>query len=126
MSGLASAFLNQTVERAPVSRKSSLALGAAALVIGATAFVATPSRAESDDDQYQACITAARGAWLFPVRCHHDYGHRCARPVHHGRAFRVLRQKGGYLLVRNLQARGWIELNSVRFAPQAYCRAAGI
>ena len=25
-----------------------------------------------------------------------------------------------------LHARGWIELNSVGFAPQAYCRAAGI
>jgi hypothetical protein len=126
MLGIASAFLNQPVERAPVSRKSFLTLSTAALLLGAGAIAAAPANAESDDDHYRACITAARGAWLFRMRCYHDNYYHCARPVHRGRAFRVLGQKGGYLLVRNLQARGWIELNSVRFAPQSYCRAAGI
>ena len=113
------------MERASVSRQF-LPLGAAALIFGATTLVAAPARAESRHHPYRACITAADGAWLFPLRCHHGRGYRCAQPVRHGRAFRVTSQKGGYLLVRNLQARGWIELNSVRLAPQAFCRAAGI
>jgi hypothetical protein len=90
--------------------------------------LAAPAHAESYDGHHghhRACVTAAHGAWLFPYRCYHR-GRHCWRPVRNGRAFRVVRQEGGYLLVRNLQSRGWIELNSVRFAPQTYCRAAGI
>jgi hypothetical protein len=126
MFGSASAFLIQLMERASVSRQSFLPIAAAALMIGATALVAAPAGADSRHHHYRACVTAAHGAWLFPFRCHHGHGYRCAQPVRHGRAFRVTRQKGGYLLVRNLQARGWIELNSVHIAPQAFCRAAGI
>jgi hypothetical protein len=126
MFGIASAFLSQLVERAPVSRKSFLTFSTAVLLAGAAAIAPASAGGESDDDDYRACVTAARGAWLFKVRCYHGNYFRCARPVHRGRAFRVLDQNGGYLLVRNLQARGWIELNSVRFAPQSYCRAAGI
>jgi hypothetical protein len=122
-----------------VSRKSLFALGAAALTIGSMTLVAAPSHAQSHygHHHYRACVTADHGAWLFAQRCHRHgygygdgdgYGHRrhCWRPVHSGRAFRVVRQSGGYLLVRNLQARGWIELNSLRVAPQEYCQAAGI
>jgi hypothetical protein len=114
------------MERTPVSRRSLVALGAAALTI--LSITAGTASAHDEDDQfpYRACITAKRGAWLFAVRCHHDHHHHCMRPVRRGLAFRVLGQKGGYLLVRNWRGRGWIELNSVRFAPQAYCRAAGI
>jgi hypothetical protein len=120
-----------------VSRKSLFALGAAAaLTIGAITLVAAPSHAQSHYDHrhhYRACVTTDHGAWLFAVACHgyghgDGYGHRrhCWRPVHTGRAFRVVRQSGGYLLVRNLHARGWIELNSLRVAPQEYCQAAGL
>jgi hypothetical protein len=105
-----------------VGRKTLFALGAAALTIGSMISVAAPVHAETD---YQACVTVDHGAWLYAYRCYRQSRH-CWMPVHTGRAFRVVRQSGGYLLVRNLQARGWIELNSIRFAPQAYCRAAGI
>ncbi|MFZ1102641.1 MAG: hypothetical protein WAN86_07345 [Hyphomicrobiaceae bacterium] len=107
-----------------MSRKSLFALGAAALMmmIGSLSWVAGPAQAHS---RHRACVTADHGAWLFADRCHRRSRH-CWKPARKGRAFRVLRQEGGYLLVRNLQARGWIELHSVRFAPWAYCRAAGI
>jgi hypothetical protein len=91
-------------------------------MIGSLSPVGGPAQAHS---RLKACITADHGAWLFIDRCYRER-HRCWRSVRKGRAFRVLRQEGGYLLVRNLRRRGWIELNSVRFAPQAYCRAAGI
>lgn len=110
-----------------MSRRSLFALGAAALTI--LSITAGPVSAHDDDDHipYRACITAKHGAWLFALRCHHYHRHHhCMRPVRNGLAFRVMGQKGGYLLVRNWQRRGWIELNSVRFAPQDYCRAAGI
>lgn len=86
--------------------------------------LALPSQAQSHDGRHRACVTADHGAWLYADRCYR--GHHCWRPVRYGRAFRVLRQQGGYLLVRNLQSRGWVELHSVRFAPKAFCRAAGI
>lgn len=105
-----------------MSRRSLFALGAAALMIGSLSLVAGSAQAHN---RHRACVTADHGAWLFAERCYR-HRHRCWRPAHHGRAFRVLRQEGGYLLVRNHQARGWIELNSVRFAPLEYCRAAGI
>jgi hypothetical protein len=120
MSGSASAFLAQLTEPA-VTRKSLFSLVAAALVTGSLS-LAAPTQAES---RYRACVTADYGAWLYAQTCYHKRRH-CWRPVRTGRAFRVVRQQGGYLLVRNLQSRGWIELNSVRFAPQAYCRAAGL
>ena len=91
-------------------------------MIGSLSLVAGPAQAHSRN---RPCVTADHGAWLFAYRCYRQ-GRHCWRPVRSGRAFRVLRQEGGYLLVRNLQARGWIELNSVRFAPLEYCRAAGI
>jgi hypothetical protein len=50
----------------------------------------------------------------------------CAEPVRAGRAFRVLSQRGGYLLVRNLQTQGWVHLGHLQIVSQAYCRAAGI
>jgi hypothetical protein len=87
--------------------------------------LAAPAEAESYRRHYRACVTADHGAWLYAYRCYRQ-GRHCWRPVRTGRAFRVVRQQGGYLLVRNLHSRGWIELNSVRFAPQAYCRAAGM
>jgi hypothetical protein len=105
-----------------VSRRSLFALGAAALMIGSLSLVAGPAQAHSRN---RPCVTADHGAWLFAYRCYRQDRH-CWMPVRSGRAFRVVRQEGGYLLVRNLRRRGWIELNSVRFAPQAYCRAAGI
>jgi hypothetical protein len=113
------------MEYAPVSRRSLFALGATALTI--LSITATSVQAEHDHIPYRACVTAEHGAWLFAYRCYYHHHHRCMRPVRSGLAFRVIGQKGGYLLVRNnLRGRGWIELNSVRFAPQAYCRAAGI
>jgi hypothetical protein len=92
-------------------------------MIGSLSLVAGPAQAHS---RYRACVTADHGAWVFADRCYRQDRRRCWRPVRRGWAFRVLRQEGGYLLVRNRQARGWIELHSVRFAPLVYCRAAGI
>ncbi len=107
-----------------MSRRLLLALGAAALMIAPIAGTASSSaHAHSYRAPYRACVTADQGAWLYAHRCHH---HRCWVPVYSGRAFRVERQVGGYLLVQNLEARGWVELNSLRIAPQTYCRAAGI
>lgn len=109
-------------EHAQVSRKLLITTGAAALTIASIAASAPSVHARP---YYRACVTADYGAWLHRHRC---YGsrYRCLKPVRSGRAFRVLRQENGYLLVRNLQMRGWIELNSLRIAPQASCRAAGI
>jgi hypothetical protein len=111
-----------------VYRRSLVAVGATALAILLISAGAASAHDEDDHFPYRACITAKHGAWMFAMTCHHEHHHHhCMRPVHRGLAFRVVGQKGGYLLVRNkLTGRGWIELNSVRFAPQAYCRAAGI
>jgi hypothetical protein len=110
-----------------VSPKSLFALGAAALTIASVAASAAPAYAEYEYDRvpYRACVAAGYGAWLFVYRCYGRHN-RCVLPVRSGLAFRVERQKGGYLLVHNLQTRGWIELSSLRLVPQAYCRAAGL
>jgi hypothetical protein len=110
------------LERVPVSRKSLFALGVA-LAIGSISPVAAPAHAHSYHGRYWACVTARPDAWLHLYGCRH---HWCLVPVDRGRAFRVERQRGDYLLVRNLEIHGWIELDLLRFAPQAYCRAAGI
>jgi hypothetical protein len=123
MFGSASAFHIQFVERALVSRRLLLAVGTAALAIASIAASAAFAHAHSYRPYYRACVTADHGAWLYAPHCHR---YRCWVPVHSGRAFRVVRQTGGYLLVRNLEMRGWVELNSLHIAPQEYCRAAGI
>jgi hypothetical protein len=43
-----------------------------------------------------------------------------------GRAFRVKGQSGRHLLVSNWEMEGWIDIGDLRFAPQKFCRAAGI
>jgi hypothetical protein len=110
-----------------MSPKSLFARWAAALTIASVAASAAPAYAEYEYDRvpYRACVAADYGAWLFVSRCH-SYHNRCMLPVRSGLAFRVERQNGGYLLVHNMQMRGWIELNSLRIVPQAYCRAAGL
>lgn len=111
-----------------MSRRSLFALGAAALaILSTTAGAASAHDEDVHIPPYRACITTEHGAWLFAETCrHYHHHHHCMRPVRSGLAFRVVGQKGGYLLVRNWRRRGWIELNSVRIAPQAYCRAAGL
>ncbi|HEX6000232.1 MAG TPA: hypothetical protein VFZ16_12705 [Hyphomicrobiaceae bacterium] len=106
-----------------MSRRFLHALSLAACVASLAALAAAPARAGHYRTHFDACVAAKHGAWLIRPYCD---SYRCWRPVHYGRAFRVLRQDDGYLLVRNVTGRGWIELNSLRIVPQAYCRAAGI
>jgi hypothetical protein len=107
-----------------------LRVGAAAVAIGLVAISAANADSyhrhhQHHQQYYRACVTADYGVWLY--RCPRgEYPASCWVPVQSGRAFRVERQQGGYLLVRNHSARGWIELNSLRIAPQEYCRAAGL
>jgi hypothetical protein len=68
---------------------------------------------------YQPCVVANYHTWLRHCR-------GCYVPVYPGRAFRVLRQHHDSLLVWNLEGRGWIEVDAMRFARQKLCRAAGI
>jgi hypothetical protein len=108
---------------------------AAAAVVASIASSATPADAHYDRP-YRACVVAEHGAWLHTHRCRgyggygygygYNEGYGCWEPVHRGRAFRVERQAGGYLLVWNLEQRGWAELYALSLAPQAFCRAAGI
>jgi hypothetical protein len=103
-------------------------MGAAVLAIGSVAVSTAHAHSDRPYYYYRACVTADYGAWLYASRCDREdyYPDSCWVSVNPGRAFRVERQRGGYLRVRNLETRGWVELNSLRIAPQAYCRAAGL
>jgi hypothetical protein len=120
-----------------VNRRLLLALCVTALTTSALAWVSTPAYADSRGHYNRACVVAEYGARLRWCRhddcgrCRHDDCGRCRRDdcdmsVGWGRAFRVKGQSGRHLLVSNWEMEGWIDIGDLRFAPQKFCRAAGI
>jgi hypothetical protein len=99
--------------------------------LAAACVISIAPTASAGHDYYGACVLAERGARLYSL-----YANRwcddccCRRPawrhVRAGRAFRVEDQQGGYVLVSHREARGWIPYRHVRFAHEAFCRAAGM
>jgi hypothetical protein len=128
---LSSEFLEGLVPRKLLLALCAITVTAASIALGATN--ATAHR----PDRYYACVLTNSYTRLYSDWCDRcnrcDYCDRCcnrcydcAEPVRAGRAFRVLSQRGGYLLVRNLQTQGWVHLGHLQIVSQAYCRAAGI